>query len=456
MLTLMMVLMMACSKSSSVPPPVVPPTQPVDVTPTQYGTPFDKVPDPADAIIYQVNMRAFSSAGTFKGVQARLDSIKALGVNVIYLLPVYPVGTVKSVNSPYCIKDFGAVNTEFGNLDDLRALVDGAHSRGMSVIFDWVADHTAWDHAWTTAHKDWYQQDAAGNIISPPNTGWNDVAALDYKSASLRKAMITAMKYWVYTANIDGYRCDAADFMPFDFWQQAIDSLQKITTHKLLLYAEGTRKDQFQAGFHLEYGMGFYYTLKDKIFNGGQSVKLIDSVNTVEYTGALSSSQVVRYTSNHDVDASDGTPLELFGGKQGSLAVFTVAALMKSVPMIYNGQEVGCTQRLSYFNNSTNIDWTANPDMTATYKKIIAFRKGSTAVKTGDLQSYSSDDVCAFTKIAGAQQVLVVANLRNKAVTYTVPTALAHGWNNALDGSTLTLTTTLTLQPFDYLVLRND
>ncbi len=148
--------------------------------------------------------------------------------------------------------------------------------------------------------------------------------------------------------------------------------------------------------------------------------------------------------------------MELFGGKQGAMAVFTVAALMKSVPMIYNGQEVGCTQRLSYFNNSTNIDWTANPDVTARYKRIIAFRKGNNAVKTGDLQSYSSDDVCAFTKIAGTQQVFVMANLRNKAVTYTVPNALAHGWNNALDGTSITLTTTITLQPFDYLVLRND
>ncbi|HEY0271708.1 MAG TPA: hypothetical protein VGC22_00930, partial [Chitinophaga sp.] len=154
---------------------------------------------------------------------------------------------------------------------------------------------------------------------------------------------------------------------------------------------------------------------------------------------------------------SDGTPLELFGGKQGSLAVFTVAALMKSVPMIYNGQEVGCNQRLSFFNNSTPIDWTTNPDMTAVYKRIIAFRKSSDAVKTGALSSFSSDDVCAFTKTAAARQVFVIANLRNRPVTYTVPAALTHsGWRNALNGDNVSLWESVVLQPYDYLVLRND
>lgn len=461
LLNLMMLLLLACSKGSQAPAaparPVTPPSQPVETAPDQYGTPFNKVPDAANAVIYQVNMRAFSATGDLKGVQQRLDSIKALGVNVVYLLPVYPVGVLKSVNSPYCIKDFNSVAPEFGTLADLRALVDGAHQRGMAVILDWVADHTAWDHPWTTAHKDWYQQDGGGNIIAPPGTGWNDVAALDYKSTALRKAMIKAMQSWIYTANVDGYRCDAADFVPYDFWVQALDSLQKITTHKLLLYAEGTRKDQFQAGFQLEYGMGFYYTLKDKVFGAGASVKLIDSVNNVEYSGALPLSQVVRYTSNHDVNNSDGTPLELFGGRQGSLAVFTVAALMKSVPMLYNGQEIGCAQRLTYFNNSTPIDWTPVPDITAAYKAILAFRSGSDAVKTGALASYSSDDVCVFTKTAGGKQVLVMANLRNKTVTYNLPAAIAPtGWRNAFDGSAATLATAVALQPYEYRVLRND
>src|SRR5476651_1786870 len=134
--------------------------------PAQYGKPFNKVPDRRDVSLYQVNIRAFGRNGDFKGVTARLDSIKALGVNVVYLMPTYPVGKLKSTNSPYCISDYKAINPDFGTLADLRALVDVAHSRNMAVMMDWVANHTAYDNVWTV-NKSWYEQDKAGNIISP-------------------------------------------------------------------------------------------------------------------------------------------------------------------------------------------------------------------------------------------------------------------------------------------------
>lgn len=447
--------MISCSKNNTVAdqtPLIPPPTE----TPAQYGTPFTQVPEPKDAIIYQVNTRAFSISGRFQGIIERLDSIKALGVNVICLMPVYPVGTVNSVNSPYCIKDFGQVASEFGNLADLRALVDGAHARNIAVIFDWISDHTSWDHPWITANKSWYKQDANGNVISPPNTGWNDVAALNYNNQDLRKAMIKAMKYWVYTANIDGYRCDAADFVPFDFWKQAIDSLRGISTHKLLMFAEGTRNDHFNAGFQMEYGMGFFYKLKDKVFAQNVSVKAIDTINNIEYTNANIASQVVRYTSNHDVNLTDGTPADLFGGLQGSLATFLVAAYMKGVPMIYNGQEIGYPVRLNYFNNSTPISWTPNPAISENYKQIIAFRKNSEAIKKGTLTSFSNDDVCVFEKIAGAEEVLVLANLRGHASTYTVPAALMNTtWINAFSGQSFTVGSQVNMDPYQYLVLKN-
>lgn len=442
--------LLACSKSG--PAPFEPPVNP---EPEQYGTPYAQVPDPQDAGIYQVNLRAFSKEGNFKGVQNRLDAIKALGVNVLYLMPVYPVGTVNSVNSPYCIKNFSAVNTEFGTLDDLRALVAAAHDRGLAVILDWVANHTAWDHPWI-ANKSWYQQDAGGNIISPPGTGWKDVAQLNYNNADLRKAMIDAMKYWIYTANIDGYRCDAADFVPAGFWKQAIDSLRKISSHKLLLFAEGSRKDHFASGFQLMYGMGFYYNMVDNIYAKGKPASSIDSVNTVEYTNAASASRIVRYISNHDVDNSDGTPLELLGGKPGSVAAFVVAAYFNSVPMIYNGQEVGCPVRLSYFNNSTSVDWSLNPELLAEYRKIVGFRNSHAALRRGNLVAYSNADMAVFTRSLDNEQVLVMVNLRNTAVTYNVPAALSGGaWKDAFTGSTASLDARVTMAPYEYRVLVN-
>jgi glycosidase len=446
-------MLMACGKKDSIPSNPNPPSPPE--TPVQYGTPYAEVPDAQDAVIYQVNIRAFSSQHNLKGVQERLDAIKSLGANVLYLMPVFPVGQEKSVNSPYCVKDYYSVNPEFGTMEDLRSLVAAAHDRKMAVILDWVANHTSWDNAWIS-NKAWYTQNSSGNIISPAGTGWNDVADLNFNNTDMRKEMIKAMKQWVYTANVDGFRCDAADFVPADFWKQAIDSLKNITTHKLLLLAEGTRQDHFTAGFQLKYGMGFYYYMVDKVYRDGRPAQQIDSVNTVEYTAAAASSRVVRYTSNHDVNSSDGTPLDLLGGQKGSLAAFVAAAYSKSTPMIYNGQEVACPVRLNFFNTSTTIDWTQNADVTATYKKIIALRNTNKAIRQGSFTSFSNADVFSFTRETDGQKVFVLVNLRNAAQNYALPSALANStWKNAFDGTGVSLQQQVSLAPYEYIVLSN-
>lgn len=446
-------LLLSCGKKDSL-SPFTPPVTPVDSV-VQYGTPFSNVTDRQDAVIYQVNTRVFSQAGNFAGVTARLDSIKALGANVIYLMPIYPVGVLNAINSPYCIKDYTSVNPEFGTLSDLRALVEAAHNRNMSVILDWVANHTAWDNTWMSSHKDWYLQDATGHVISPPGTGWNDVAQLNYNSSAMRLAMIKAMKYWVLTANVDGFRCDYADGPPLDFWKQAIDTLKNITSHKLLLLAEGSRSANYTVGFDYNFGFGFFGNLKT-IYNNNQSVLSIDNLNTTDYTSSSNGQQIVRYTSNHDVNGAEGTPLELFGGKKGSMAAFAVVAYMKSVPMIYNGQEVATPIRLTFPFTSTKIDWTINPDVTAEYKKIISFRNTSQAVRRGVLSSYSSPDICAFTKELAGEKVFVISNMRNSTVDYAVPASLINtNWTDVMNGGSLTLTNNLTIPPYTYFVLRN-
>lgn len=445
-------LLIACSKKDDT--PVAPPVPPPDDTPVQYGTPFAQVPAPADAVIYQVNMRAFSQQGNFQGVIARLDSIKALGVNVLYLMPIYPIGSVKAVNSPYCIKDYTAVNSEFGTLTDLRALVDGAHNRNISVILDWVANHTAWDNPWITAHKDWYLQDAGGNVISPPNMGWNDVAQLNFGNPAMRLEMIKAMKSWVYNANVDGFRCDYTDGPPLDFWKQTIDTLRNIKTHKLLLMAEGSRNTNYTVGFDYNFGFGFFGQLK-AIYNNNRSALTIDSLNQAEYINASSGQQIIRYISNHDVNGAEGTPLELFGGARGSMAAFTIATCMKSVPMIYNGQEVGMADRIPFPFTSVKIDWTKNQDITAEHKRLIAFRNSSAATRRGQLTPYSNADVCAFTKELNGEKVLVIVNLRNTTTNYSVPAAIVGNWKNAFGGAGVNVTGQLSLQPYEYRILQN-
>jgi len=446
-----LLLLVSCSKNSIVSPtPIITTNQDT----VQYGTPFTGVPDSRDAVIYQVNMRCFSATRNFQGVINRLDSIKALGVNVIYLMPIYPVGTLKSINSPYCIKDNEAVGSEFGTLTDLRNLVNGAHSRGMSVILDWITDGTSWDCPWIN-NKSWYVQDANGNIQSP--NGYTDIAELNYQNQTMRLAMIKAMKYWVLTANIDGFRCDYADFPPTDFWVQANDTLNAISpAHKYLMLAEGTRAANYSSGFDYNFGFNFYGTMKS-IYSSDQSVRLIDALNTSDYIGATTDqNQIVRYLTNHDVNSSDGTPITLFGGINGSMAAFIVVAYMKGVPFIYNGQEVATSVPMTFPFTSTTINWTINPSVTAQYKKVIAFRNSSAAIRRGTLTSYSSYDVCAFTKTLSPDTVFVIDNLRNSTINYTLPAALSNStWRDAFTGNSVTLSTQVTLQPYTFMVLEN-
>lgn len=423
----------------------------------QYGSPFTEVPDSRDATIYQVNIRAFSEEGNFRGVIDRLDHIESLGANVIYLMPVFPVGEERSaggLGSPYAVKDYKAVNPEFGTLEDLRTLVDEAHSRDMAVVLDFVANHTAWDNAWITEHPEWYEQDEEGNIIAPPGTGWNDVAQLDYDNKELREEMIDAMSYWVYSANIDGFRMDAADFVPFSFWSEAVPVLENIKDQELLMFAEGGRTNHLQAGFDYIFGFRYFDALKE-VFLEGEPVTELQEAHSELYTNVYDDTKrVIKYTTNHDVNLTDGTPQELFGGEDGSIAAFVVAAYQKAVPMIYNGQTIGFNERLEFFSRDP-IDWSnVNEEMLEEYKQIIEFRNASEAIRRGELKSYSSDDVAVFTMEQGEEKVLVLSNLRNRAVTYILPVEFAGTqWNNAFNESEVTLGEEVTLEPFSYLVL---
>jgi glycosidase len=227
-----------------------------DNSTTQTSSVNFQVPATEDIVMYEINPSAFSTSKNLQGITNRLSEIKALGVNTIWIMPIYPVGSLKSFGSPYCVKDYTAVNPNFGSLADLKNLVTKAHEKNIVVLLDWVANHTSWDNAWISNYG-WYSQDNTGQIISPAGTGWNDVADLNYNNTAMRQAMIDAMKYWVINADIDGYRCDAADFVPYDFWQQANTSLNAIPGKKLIMLAEGSRSDHFSAGFQMNFSWDY-------------------------------------------------------------------------------------------------------------------------------------------------------------------------------------------------------
>jgi glycosidase len=454
LLLIVMLFSFSCKPKKSViePEPLQEPISEIELDPPQYETPFLGVPNTSDIVMYEINERAFSAAGNFAGIVARLDSIKNLGVNTIWLMPTYPIGITKSINSPYCIKNYKEVNPEFGNLEDLRTLVREAHNRNISVILDWVANHTAWDNPWI-ANKDWYTQDGNGNIVIPPGTGWQDVADLNFDNSEMRQKMIKAMKYWVLAANIDGYRCDAADFVPFSFWKQAIDSLKNIKNRTLILLAEGARADHFNAGFHMNFGWDFFGKNKN-VFKNLFSATGYSQTHAAEYNNIPLGAHKLRFTSNHDECAWDDTPIGLFGGKDASLSAFIISTYMGGVPLIYNGQEVGCSVKLPFFSKSP-IDWTTNPNMLKAYKRILSLRAAHSVLRYGALSNFSDSNTVVFKRSNTNEEMLVIANTRNQSINYTVPNTIQNIiWKDAFTDTIVPIINTFNLSPYQYRILK--
>ena len=428
------------------------PIEPTPTGPQQYGTPLSNVPDIDKATIYEVNLRAQSSEGTLQGVISKLDHIKSLGTNIIWLMPIYEQGTVNSVNSPYSVKNYEKISPEYGSLEHLRALTDQAHAMGMAVILDWVANHTAWDHPWISEHPEWYTQNANGQIIIPPGTNWNDVADLNFEQSAMRKAQIDAMKYWVLEANIDGFRCDYADGVSFDFWNEAIAALKSLPKRDVLMLAEGTRSDHYQAGFDLTYGWNYYTALKN-VWNGA-ATSTLTSTNQLEYGNIPAGKGKVRFTTNHDESAWDASPMTLFNGKNGALAASVVSIFSGGVPLLYTGQEVGKTGTTPFFNNST-INWTANTDMLASYQKLYTIYNQNSAARGNNISSYQlSNDLICWKKTNGASSMLILVNVRNSTINITLPPALTGNFTNLVSGENENITTSMSLPAYAYRIYR--
>jgi len=411
------------------------------------------VVDPEDLLLYEVNPRAHSAAGTIAGITADLDRIKSLNVNTIWLMPVFKMGQLKSVGSPYCVADYRAIDPEFGSIDDLKVLISEAHERKMSVIIDWVANHTAWDHPWITQHPEWYTTNAAGAIVHPPGTNWQDVADLNYANPALQLAMINEMKYWVFEVGIDGFRFDAADFVPFAFWKSAMDNLKGITDRKLLFLTEGERPDHYNAGMPLIYGWNWNYNLQQVFGTAQAPVTNLFTANTAEANA--SPAIRLRFATNHDQSAWEATPVTLFGGVEASFAAQAAAVLMGGVPLIYSGQEVGVAGTQSFFTKDP-VNWAANPGLQERYGQLFALRLEHEALRNGSLKPYSHPNVLAFERELDGERVLVLINTRSTVITYNLPTALRDSdWTDVLRAEPKFLGTALTLAGHEVVVLAN-
>lgn len=406
---------------------------------------------PEDVVMYQVNPRVFAPSASFNAVAARLDSIRRLGVNVVWFMPINEVGKEKSVNSPYCVKDYRALNPEFGTMDEFRNVVAQCHDRGMTVIIDWVANHTSWDSNWLQ-HKTWYTQDGEGKIVHPAGTGWKDVADLNFDNPEMRLAMIDAMKFWVTEAGIDGFRCDAADFVPYDFWKQALDSLRALPNRPLLMLAEGKRKDHFDAGFDMNYAWDFLEKVREVFLKDSCATSLF-AANRGEYDTIPAGKMKLRFTTNHD-ESMKQSPVKEFQGERGSMAAFVLTTYLHGGALIYGSQEVGHPQAIDFFRYCP-VDWAANKTLQAEYATLMALYNDHPAIRKGTLKEFPNANVLLFEKQDGQERFLVAVNVRNEAHTLLLP----DDWQNRThtdngSGTSIEVKDSLSLTPYQYRIIK--
>jgi glycosidase len=406
-----------------------------------------------DTVVYEANLRALGPKGGFAALTTRLDAIQKLGANVLWLMPVQPVGKLRSaggLGSPYATADYDSLNPEFGTESEFRALIASAHRHKLAIIIDWVANHTAWDNPWVKEHPDWYTHDAKGQITIPAGTNWQDVADLNYDMPALRVAMIKSMCGWVKRYGIDGFRCDTADWVPFDFWKDAVTKIRGSSSKPLLMLAEGYRPDQYTAGFDLTYGWHFYDRLV-AIFKG-QKASTLKIAASEEAQGIPAGARRLRFTTNHDKDAWEGTPLDFYKTPVGVRGAFVIASLYGGTPLIYTGQEVGWSQRIPIFDRST-VDWSAQAETGRWMASLMRVRREHPSLNRGDLRDLSSDDIVAFRKHLGADESLVAVNVRGHRSSLTLPKELKGGWHDAASGASVTVQGEISLEAYESRIL---
>jgi glycosidase len=381
----------------------------------------------ARSALYEVNVRDFSPGGNLRGVTAGLARIQATGADVIWLMPIFPVGTLNAkgpLGSPYAVRDFNAVNPAFGTAADLKALVRAAHARHLRVILDWVPDHSSWDNAWIHEHPEYYVHDDSGRIVVPRDlqghpTDWTDVAQLDYKNQGLRTAMIAALRHWLVDFDLDGYRMDVAHFIPLDFWRETSTALRAAVRRPIMLLAEAGELDMHRAGFDLTYGWDGYGRLKG-VWKGMPVDSFVLGV-LADQQAMPAGGMRMRFSTNHDETAWDNPPVTLFGGSAGARAAFVAVALMPGRPLLYDGQEVESPQKLGLFEREA-VAWNQPhaAQARAFYARVIHLARTDPAFLKGDLRrvvTSDSTDVIAYAR--GGALVLVNARSHDARITVT-------------------------------------
>lgn len=407
--------------------------------------------------IYEANIRQHSKEGSFKKFEAYVPELKKMGVGIVWIMPINPIGEKNrkgSLGSYYAVRDYKAVSAEFGTPADFKHLVGQLHAQGMKVIIDWVANHTAWDNPWVTSHPEYYVKDDKGAFV-PPVPDWHDVIKLDYKNPQLRAAMIDAMKYWITEYDIDGFRCDVAAMVPTDFWNEARAELDKVKP--VFMLAEAYEPELQEKAFDMTYGWQFK-DLFNAIAQGKKNAADLDAYLNGEEKKYNPNSYRMLHTSNHDLNSWEGTEFERLGDATETFLV--LSNLIKGMPLVYSGQEAGNTKALKFFDRDP-IEWKEHK-FRSLYTKLFALKKTNKALWNGtygaELQRIHTPNdsaIFAFSRSKDGNAVVGIFNLSNKKQVFTSrDDGVTGSYTDPLSGKKIALDgkAPIELKPWEYRV----
>ena len=368
-----------------------------------------------DGVIYEIFPRAFSPEGNFNGITRQLDRLKDLGVTILWLMPIHEIGQEKkkgSIGSPYAVRDYYSINSDYGTKQDLQRLIKEAHNRGLKIIIDIVANHTSWDSV-LMKRADFYKHDAQGKIIFPYD--WSDVAWLNYQNPKLRDYMTDVLKYWTREFDLDGFRCDVAGEVPTDFWERARAEIEKIKP-EIVMIAEASKPDLMVKAFDLDYAWPLHSTLTG-VITGSAPATAIREVWEQERAKFPKGTSHMVFSDDHD----ESRAIARFG-ERGALAASVLVFTLGGVPLLYNGMEIGDTTESGApaLFEKMPVFWQIverRKQFPEFYKQIISLRREHSALRLGEIEwLHNSDEqrVVTFLRRGKEEELLVAINLSNR------------------------------------------
>jgi alpha-amylase len=359
--------------------------------------------------VYEVNLRQYTQEGTINAFRAHLPRLRDMGVETLWFMPVTPISEEKkkgSMGSYYACSDYTGVATEFGTIEDWKALVRQARDMGFRVILDWVANHTGWDHRWTREHPEWYEQNPDGGFV--PAHGMDDIIELEFRNPELRTAMIDAMRWWVTETGIDGFRCDLAFWVEAGFWIEAKAALDEVKPLFWLGELDPLTHPEYMQVFDAAYTWSWMHAAQEYYEGRGA----LSELHALPERYRHSSGIPAWFTTNHDENSWNGTEFEKYGPLAAALAVFSCT--WPGLPLIYSGQELPNRKRLQFFEKDV-IEWQGQPALHTFYKTLLEFRAQRPALAADAacriLKTSAGPAVLAFLRSAGNDEVLVLVNL---------------------------------------------